>query len=318
MPQGAETSYDVVIVGGGAAGLSAAVALGRSRRSVVVIDAGEPRNAPAAGVHNLLTRDGMSPLELTRVGREEARSYGAVVRERTTAIGARRDDAGFVVDLADGSRVRGKRMLVTTGLIDALPEVPGLAERWGRDVIHCPYCHGWEVRDEAIGILGTGPAAMHQTLMFRQLSQDVTLFVHTAQPPDAEQAEQLAARGIRVVTGEVASVSVANDELDGVVMADGSRHPLRALVVAPSFRARGEILVQLGLEVTETPMGTVVESDAMGQTAVPGVWAAGNVTDLSAQVVSSAAAGLAAGASINADLIAADTRAAVEVYRASR
>lgn len=319
MPQSTEISYDVVIVGGGAAGLSAAVALGRSRRSVVVIDAGEPRNAPAEGVHNLLTRDGMNPLELTRIGREEARSYGTVIHERTTATSVRRVDDGFVVSLADGSTVRGRRLLVTTGLLDALPDIPGLAERWGHDVIHCPYCHGWEVRDQAIGILGTGPMAIHQTQMFSQLSANVTLFVNTAPHPDDTQAEELAARGVRVVTGEVAAVSVSSvdDALDGVVMADGSRHPLQALVVAPTFVARADILVQLGLEVSETPLGVVVESGPMGQTAVPGVWAAGNVTDLGAQVVTSAGAGLMAGAAINIDLLAEDTRVAVEAYRAA-
>src|SRR5689334_13038452 len=141
-------NYDVAVVGGGAAGLNGALMLARSRRSVAVIDAGEPRNAPAEGVHGLLGREGMPPAELLALGREEVRSYGGhVVTSRVT--GAARKDDGFVLALDDGREVRARRLLVTTGLVDELPDVPGLRELWGSDVIHCPYCHGWEVRDKA-------------------------------------------------------------------------------------------------------------------------------------------------------------------------
>ena len=149
-------SYDVVVVGGGAAGLNGALMLARSRRSVVVIDAGQPRNAPADGVHGLLARDGMPPAELLERGREEVRSYGgAVVAGTVTTVD--RPLTGFTVRLADGRTVSARRLLITTGVVDELPEIPGLRERWGRDVIHCPYCHGWEVRDRAIGVLASSP-----------------------------------------------------------------------------------------------------------------------------------------------------------------
>jgi len=179
-----EERYDVVVVGGGAAGLSGALALVRSRRRVLVIDAGSPRNAPAGHVHNFLTRDGTPPGDLLALGRAEVAGYGGEFVDGAVAA-ASRDDDGFVVTLADGREVRARRLLVTSGLVDELPDVPGLAERWGRDVLHCPYCHGWEVRDQPIGVLATGALAVHQALMFRQLSADVTLLLHTgaARPP---------------------------------------------------------------------------------------------------------------------------------------
>jgi thioredoxin reductase len=308
--------YDVVVVGGGAAGLSGALMLGRSRRSVLVVDAGEPRNAPASGVHGFLTRDGTDPAALLQVGREEVRGYGARVLDGRVAS-AESVDGGFTVTLEDGRRVGARRLLVTTGLVDELPDVPGVRERWGRDVLHCPYCHGWEVRDQPIGILASGPMAVHQALLFRQLTADLTLFLHTAPQPTDEEAEQLAALGITVVEGEVASLEVHEDRLTGVRLQDGEVVPRDAVVVSPRLAARAGILADLGLETTELPhgLGEYVESDATGLTAVPGVWVAGNVTNPTAQVLASASAGAMAGAVINADLVAEDTREAVAAHR---
>jgi thioredoxin reductase len=304
-----------VVIGGGAAGLSGALALVRARRRVLVIDSGAPRNAPAGHVHNYLTRDGTPPGELSAVGRAEVAGYGGEFV--TGAVtGAVRDDDGFTVTLADGGTVRARRLLVTTGLVDELPAVPGLAERWGRDVLHCPYCHGWEVRDQAIGILATGPMSVHQALLFRQLSDDVTLLLHTGPALSTEDAEQLGARGVVCVEGEVAAVQVDADRLSGVRLRSGVVVPLQALVVAPRFTARADFLRSLGLETAELTMGehvlgSYVPADPMGATAVPGVWVAGNVTDLKAQVIGSAAGGLTAAAAVNADLVAEDARIAV-------
>src|SRR5215213_5301947 len=174
----ADLQYDALIIGGGAAGLSAAVALARSRRSVLVVDAGQPRNAPADGVHNYLGREGTPPAALLAIGRAELVGYGGEVVSATVTAARRGDDAGFRVTLDDGRELTARRLLVATGLVDELPDLPGVAERWGRDVLHCPYCHGWEARDQAIGILATGPMALHQALMWRQLSADVTVFRH--------------------------------------------------------------------------------------------------------------------------------------------
>lgn len=309
-----DESYDVVVVGGGAAGLAGAVALARSRRSVLVVDAGEPRNATAGHVHNFLTRDGTPPGELHALGREEVLRYGGRV-EHARATALRRVGGGFAVE-RPGRTVTARRLLVATGARDELPAVDGLAGRWGVDVLHCPYCHGWEVRDRRLGVLVTGPLATHQALLFRQLSADVTVLQHTGPAPTAEQAAQLAALDVPVVTGAVRRVEVDADGLTGVALADGTRVALDALVVAPRFVANAELLVPLGVPATEVRagdhvIGTQVPADPTGATAVPGLWVAGNVANLQAQVISSAAAGLAAGAAINADLIAEDAARAV-------
>ncbi|MGW7693084.1 NAD(P)/FAD-dependent oxidoreductase [Streptomyces asiaticus] len=312
-----ENAYDVVVIGGGAAGLSGALMLARARRSVVVIDAGAPRNAPASGVHGLLARDGIPPAELVERGRAEVRGYGGqVVSGEVGAVA--REETGFQVTLTDGRSVRALRLLLATGLVDELPDVPGLRSRWGRDLVHCPYCHGWEIRDQAIGVLGSGPMSVHQAMLFRQWSDDVTFFSHTWPVPTGEEAEQLAARGIRVVDGEVASLEIVEDRLVGVRLRDGNVVKREALAVAPRMVARTGFLAALGLRPVEHPSGAGehIPSDATGRTDVPGVWVAGNVTDLSAQVGAAAAAGATAAAHINADLIAEETRQAVAAARA--
>ncbi len=307
-------TYDVIVIGGGAAGLGGALALVRSRRSVLVVDDGTPRNAPADGVHNYLTRDGIPPAELYAIGRQEVAGYGGEFA--TGTVTTVRRDGLFTVELADGTTYQGRRLLVTTGLTDVLPDVRGLAERWGRDVLHCPYCHGWEVRDQAIGILATTGMATFQALLFRQLSDDVTLFLHTAPEPTDEQWEQLAARGISVVQGKVEQLEVENDKLTGVRLEGGRVIPRQALAVQTSMRARAGFLADLGLEIVDQEVhglvtGTVVAADPQGATAVPGVFVAGNVTDARATVMPAAAAGLMAAGGINADLITEETRLAV-------
>jgi thioredoxin reductase len=313
--------YDVVVVGGGAAGLSGALTLARAGRSVLVVDEGRPRNAPADGVHNYLGREGTPPTELYVAGRAEVAGYGGEVVQGRVVGARRREDGWFVVSCADGREVGARRLLVTTGLVDELPEIPGVAERWGRDVLHCPYCHGAEVRDRPIGILGTSPLAVHGALLWRQWSGDVVLFRHMAPELSAEDREQLAARDVVVVDGEVTELEVSGDRLTGVRLADGTVVARDALVVAPRFTARSELLAALGLAAVPQEMGGVVlgeavPADAQGATAVPGVYVAGNVTDLRAQVIVAAAAGLTTAAAINADLIAEDTRRAVAARRA--
>jgi thioredoxin reductase len=316
--------YDVVIVGGGAAGLSAALTLGRARRSVLVVDAGAPRNAPASHVHNYLGCEGVSPGDLLAAGRAEVAGYGGRVVTGTVssaeALGGPDSAGGFRVELAGGQAVRARRVLVTTGLVDELPEVPGVAERWGREVLHCPYCHGWEVRDQAIGVLATSPMAVHQALLFRQWSGDLTLFAHTAPAPGRDERERLAARGIRLVTGEVAALEVTDDRLTGVRLRSGEVFPRQAVVVLPRFRARADVLASLGLKPAEQRaggyvIGSYVPAGPAGATSVPGVWVAGNVADPQAGVINAVAAGLNTAAALNADLIGEDTRRAVTAQR---
>ena len=312
-----ESTYDVVVVGGGAAGLSGALMLGRARRAVLVVDAGEPRNAPAAGVHGFLSRDGVKPAELVEVGRAEVRGYGGhVVDGRVRA--AVRDGDGFTVTLDDGRTVRGRRLLVTTGLVDELPDVPGVRGRWGHDVLHCPYCHGWEVRDQPVGVLASGPFSIHQTFLFRQWTSDLTLLLHDQPAPDPTDVEKLEALGVKIVGGEVGSIEVVDDRIVAVRLQQGSVVPLQAVVVAPRFIARSEALATLGLEPTPDPrgLGAHIPADATGLTAVPGVWVAGNVTDLGANVVVAAAQGATAAVTMNLDLINEDAQRAVAARRA--
>jgi thioredoxin reductase len=317
-----ERSYDVVVVGGGAAGLSGALTLARARRSVLVIDAGRPRNAPATQVHGYLGREGTKPSRLLATGREEVTGYGGEITEGEVVAVERLDTGSFRVVLEGGSVVVAGRLLVTTGLADELPPVPGVAERWGRDVLHCPYCHGWEARDQAIGILGTGPLAVHQALLWRQWSRNVTLFLHTGPEPGDDQYERLAARGIAVVDGEVTNLEVTGDRLTGLTLAGGRVITCQALVVQPRFTARADVLAGLGLKTTEQAMdghvfGSYLAADPSGATDVPGVWVAGNVASLTDQVIAAAAAGVRTAAAINADLITEDTDRAVTDRRAA-
>ncbi|MFR9722356.1 NAD(P)/FAD-dependent oxidoreductase [Streptomyces sp. MS19] len=312
------TDVDAVVIGGGAAGLNGALMLARSRRSVVVIDGGDPRNAPAEGVHGLLGLDGTPPAELYARGGEEVRRYGGrvvtgeVVRA-APAEPAPGGDPRFAVALADGTTLHARRLLVATGLRDVLPAVPGLAAHWGHGVVHCPYCHGWEVRDEPIGVLAVGPASVHHALLFRQLTDDLVYFTRGTDL-DADTRARFAARGIRVVDTGVTEVATAEDGgIAGVRLADGRLVPRRVLAVATTLWARTEGIGDLGLPTRDLPggMGRHFATGMAGTTDVPGVWVAGNATDPMAQVGAAAAAGALAGAHINADLAAADTDAAL-------
>ncbi|SDF44407.1 Thioredoxin reductase [Blastococcus fimeti] len=307
--------YDVVVIGGGAAGLSGALTLSRARRSVLVVDAGEPRNAPAGHVHNYLGREGTPPAELYAIGRGEVEGYGGEIR-KGRVVQVRREDDGFLLALDGGAEVRARRVLLAAGLVDDLPELPGVAERWGSTVLHCPYCHGWEARDSAVGIVSTGPLGAYAALLWRQWTDDVVLFVHTGAEPSEADLEKLAARGVRIVRGAVAGLEGGAD----VRLADGELVARDAVVVAPRFVANGELLADLGatpvpMEMHGAVMGTYLPADPTGRTDVPGVWVAGNAGDLSAQVIVAAAQGLKAGAMINADLIEEDTARAVEARR---
>jgi len=297
-------TYDVIVVGGGAAGLSGALALVRSRRSVLVVDDGTPRNAPAEAVHNFLTRDGVPPAELYAIGRQEVAGYGGEFA--TGTVTAVRRDELFTVELADGTTYQGRRLLVTTGLTDVLPDVRGLAERWGRDVLHCPYCHGHEVADQPLGVLGGAPETVRYAQIVRQWSHDVVLFIGSDVLTDGQRTE-LAARGLGVVEGAVGQVLVEEDRLCGVAMTDGRTVARAALFVPPRFVPNNALLAALGCAVDEG--GWVVTGPA-GSTSVPGVWVAGNVANPKAQVVTAAGEGSAAAIDLNAHLVDEDVQVA--------
>lgn len=307
------TSYDVIVIGGGAAGLSAALTLSRARWRVLVLDDGTPRNAPAAGVHNWLTRDGLPPAEIGRIGRAEVRGYGGTVRDARAVATRALPGGGFAVTTGDGDRFTGRRLLVTTGLTDELPAIEGLAAHWGGAVFGCPFCHAWEHRDTRIGVLVTGAHDLAKAHIATRWSDEVTLLLHTGPEPDDEQWAGYAARGIAVVDGEVTGVQSRGDRLTGVRLASGTVVPLDALTVSPPARARAGFLDGLGVAVVGHPsgLGDHLPVDAMGATAVPGLYAAGNVSDPMATVPAAVAAGATAAAAITRDLLFADVEQAV-------
>jgi thioredoxin reductase len=300
--------YDVAIIGGGAAGLSAALVLTRALRNVLVIDAGAPRNAPAAHMHGFLSRDGMPPAELIAAGRDEVRRYGGIVSEGTVEALLPDDGIGFRVLLVGGRQYSARRLLITSGLRDELPDIPGLRDRWARDVLHCPYCHGHEVRGRPLGVLGGSPGSVRYAQIVQQWTSDLVYFT----PPDvltAIERTQLLARAIGVVEGTVEQLIIDDaDHLQAVQLQDGRVVPREALFVPPRFVPNDSVVAGLKCELDADGWVAV---DRTGLTSVPGVWAAGNVVDPRAQVITAAGAGSAAAIAINADLVDEDVRTAV-------
>ncbi|MBM6589415.1 NAD(P)/FAD-dependent oxidoreductase [Brevibacterium sp. RIT 803] len=318
---------EVAVIGGGAGGLAASIALARSLRSVIVIDAGSPRNAASAHAHNVLGHEGVNPLDLLAKGRQEAEAYGVQFIDATVLSANNRTQApetpGFDLETSVGIAIEAKRIIIATGLTDVLPDIPGLADGWGETVLHCPYCHGYEVRGQNIGIIGTTAMSYHQAMMFSQLSDRVTFLRHNAPAPDEAQRRMLSSLGIAYVDSAVEAVertetgtvvTLRDNDNDGETTlhsnqtdadAGPSHITFDALAVGPYFRANGEIFEQLGGTVVDHPtgMGSSLAAEANGATAVPGVWAVGNSADISAMVVASAASGVLVGAQVNAELI---------------
>ena len=300
---------DVVVVGGGAAGLSAALTLARARRWVTVVDAGEPRHAPADGVHGWLALEGLSPVELLARGRDEVLGYGGEILAGEV-VDVSCASYGFAVVLRDGAVLQTRRLLIATGLVDELPDIPGVREQWGHDVLHCPYCHGWEVRDRRIGVLGTEPMSVHKALLFRQWSTDVVFFAddHQLEPQDRANLDAL---DVSVIAGRVSRLEIDGDHVTGVRLDDGQVVAVDVVVVSTQMVTRAEPFAGIGIEPTSHPAGVFIETDQFGATSVPGVWAAGNSSDLGAQVGTAAADGARAAQHINADLVMKDLDRAV-------
>lgn len=303
---------DVAVIGGSAAGLAAALQLGRQRRSVIVIDSREPRNAPAAHLHSFLGRDGASPAEFVAAGRADVRSYGCEILSgravQVTRVGER-----FSVELAEGHTVVARRVVAATGLVDELPDVEGLAAHWGGAVIHCPFCHGYEVRDQRVVQLVTHPLGLHTAPLLRQLTARLTVLVQEGVELDPAEVEALRAAEVDVRSATVRLIaSDAGGRLIGVQLGDGSRIDADAVVVGPRFRPRAEPFLALGLrpEPHPTGLGEVITVDAMGATSIDGVYAAGNITDPSQQLLQAAAHGSRVGGIVAFSLADEDVRAA--------
>ncbi|MBG6184170.1 thioredoxin reductase [Arthrobacter sp. CAN_A214] len=297
--------FDVVVVGGGVAGLSAALVLARARRRVAVVNVRQPRNAPAEAAQGFLTRDGESPLELVRLGREEVESYGTVFLDGEVCS-ARDAAETWVLELDGGGTLRGRHVVLATGLRDILPDIEGAREAWGKGLLQCPYCHGWEVRDRELGVLATEDTSLQQAVLLRQWSPVVTLFTHTlgAVPPD--DALTLKARGVRIVDGAVRRLVSGPTGLESVELTDGTVVECAAVFCEPQAEVGSPLISALGCEFRED--GCVVTDD-LGRTTADRVWAVGNVADPSAQLVSAAGDAYRTAVSVNAVLAFEDAEA---------
>jgi thioredoxin reductase/SAM-dependent methyltransferase len=305
-----ERHCDVAVVGGSAAGLAAALQLTRQRRTVIVVDDGTPRNAPAEHVHGYLGHEAAPPSELTTIGRAEVRAHGGEVLPGRALAVRRHDDGRCVVDLTGGHRLVARRVLLATGLVDELPDIQGLAEQWGHGVIHCPFCHGYEVRDRRVVQVVTHPMGLHPTPLLRHLTDRLTVVLHDPDGIDPAALGALEAAGVPVVQERVRAVGATSDGALSVELAGGTTMGVDAVVVGPRFRARAEALGALGVSATPhiSGLGDAVEIDEMGQTAASGVFAAGNVTDPSMQVLQAAAHGSRVAAMIAFSLAEQDLR----------
>lgn len=294
-------TFDAVVVGGGSAGLSAALTLGRATRRVLVASCGPTRNAPAHAAHNILTRDGTPPAELLRIGREQLSPYNVSIRDEC-AEDIQPGDTHFIVKLSSGREVRTRGIVLATGVRDVLPAIPGFSELWGSGVFHCPYCHGWEVANLPLGIYAAGEAALHLSKLLLVWTQDLMLFTDGSSDLTDADLERIRRNGIMVREDPVAALE-GIDSLMAVVMKNGDVIPRAGLFVNPKQELRSDLYHRLGCVLTAE--GCVV-ADVSGRTSVPRVFVAGDAGPGQQSVISAAAAGMLAGAGLNHDLATED------------
>lgn len=290
---------DVVIVGAGPAGLSAALLLGRSNRSVLVCDDGEYRNASARSLHGFLTRDGIAPADLRRIGREDLRPYGSVTLREVTVTAAERRADLFEITCADGARVQARKLLLATGVVDALPAISGADLYYGRGLFHCPYCDGYEVRDEPLAAYGADRVAQRLALELTGWSRDVVLCTDGEPTLSPSEMQRLAANGIALRPDRVARLE-GGTRLERIVFADGTVLPRRALFFPSRSRQRSDLAARLGCDLT--PDGDV-ETNAYEATRVPGLFVAGDASRGLQLAILAAAEGVKAAFAINTSLL---------------
>ncbi|MBB4662213.1 NAD(P)/FAD-dependent oxidoreductase [Conexibacter arvalis] len=293
-----DTTWDCIVVGGGAAGLSAALALGRARRRTLVVDAGAQSNLPAHGIGGLLGHDGRPPAELYALGRRELAAYPSVeVRDGEVVAGERRDGGGFQLELADGRRETARRVLLATGMDYRPPELPGIAERWGRSVFHCPFCHGWEVRERPLAVLDRGEDGARRAVLLRSWSDEVTLLADGPAGLSDDDARRLDALGVTVDERPVAGLRGTGDALEAVEFADGGELRCEGLLVPVTLHQRSPLAEQLGAVSASAGLAAdAVVVDPFNQTDVPGLAAAGDLTGAMPSVANAVAAGAQAAA----------------------
>lgn len=316
MSNSTQQQWDAIVIGGGSAGLSAALMLGRSRRSTLVVDSGSPRNRMAEHMHGVLGQEGVSPTELVRRGRAEAAGYGVEFASGTVELVEREAD-GLRIRTSDGVVHRSRALVVATGLSDELPEIPGLAERWGSTVLHCPYCHGWEVRDRRLGVLATSPFGLHQAELIRQWSDRITVFTAGLGAVAPEVEQRWRARGIESEPARVVAILGEGTAISAVRLAgengdEGREVAVDAIFTIGAPRPHDGFLASLGLARDDGPFGSFLAVDPMGRTSDDRIWAIGNVVNPAANVPVSIGAGAFTGGAVNAALVAWDFDDAVQ------
>lgn len=301
-------SYDCVVVGGGAAGLSAALVLGRARRSTLLIDAGQQSNLAARGIGGLLGFDGRPPAELYAQGRSELLTYPSVECLTATVTAARRGDGGFTVELSDRGRVRARRVLLATGVEYRTADIPGAQPLWGTTVVHCPFCDGWELRDQPLAVLARGDKAVHAALLVRGWTDDLVVLTDGSDGVGPADRRRLAAAGIAVDERTVEALQAEQGRLAAVLFDDGTSLPRRGLVIATTLRRRSRLAEQLGAVChTSGPVVTnPIDVDKLGRTTVHGLFAAGETCTQAPQVAGAIAGGSVAATAIVESLLAED------------
>ena len=306
-------TWDCIVVGGGAAGLSAALVLGRARRRTLVLDAGGQSNLAASGIGGLLGHDHRPPAELYAAAHAELAGYPTVELRRGEVVGAAREDGRFAVDLADGARETARRVLLATGMEYRPPSLPGIAQRFGRSVVHCPFCHGWELRERPLCVLDRGATGVERALLLRAWSDGVTLLTDGASDLDTDQTARLHAAGVTIDERPVAGLSGPGDTLEAVVFADGAERACRGLLVPVTLHQRSPLAAQLGADAA--PAGPVAADalavDAMFATTAEGVYAAGDTSAQMQSVALAIAAGATAAAGVVRDLMSENGKCAL-------
>ena len=268
--------YDVIIVGGSWAGLAAAMQLARARRKICVIDSGKPRNRFAPASHGVFGFDGMAPAEIGATVRGQLLAYPSATIHDGAAVDAQRHGDGFSVALADGQTLTANRLILATGVVDELPPIPGLEERWGKSVLHCPYCDGYEVADHRLGVLATMDESLHQAAVLVDWSASIVLFTNGAVSPDNATLGDLRAKGLLIEDAPVSELVGDVPALRAARLADGREIPLDALFTISRTRMATPLADQLGCGFEEGPFGPVISTDDQKQTTVAGIYAAGD------------------------------------------
>jgi len=307
-------TYDAVVVGGSFAGLAAALQLARARRRVLVVDAGRPRNRFARTSHGFLGQDGRPPGLILDTARKQLLAYPTAECRPGEVAAGRVHEAGTELTLASGEAVVARRLVLATGVIDELPPLPGLRERWGVTVLHCPYCHGYEVAGRRLGVLATSELSIHQALLVPDWSDDVTLFTNDVLSLDADQRAALASRRVRVCERPVVDLLGDVQELTGVRLQDGEVIPVDALFIGPRTRLASPLAEQLGCELYDGPLGPVIRTDERKETTVRGVYAAGDAARFPHTVSWAVADGVMAGIGAHQSLALSGSTAAASSH----